>query len=72
MLNALKIILILSVFVYLFVYGFSSHLRNFHSYGDVAIAGEGLQILTCARNSWPLSCEGSLASHTYCNTSIRL
>ena len=45
---------------------FSSHSRNFHSYGDVTITGEGLHILTCARTSWPLSSEGSLAYHTYC------
>ena len=33
-------------FLFLFVcLGFSSH-SNFHSYGDVTIAGEGLQILT--------------------------
>ena len=32
----------------LFVWGFSSHSRIFHSYVDVNIAGEGLQILTCA------------------------
>ena len=31
----------------------------FHSYRDVTIAGEGLQILTYARPSWPLSSEGS-------------
>ena len=33
------------------------------------IAGEGLQILTYDRHSWPLSSEeGSLACHTYCDT----
>ena len=52
----------------MFVWGLSSHSRIFHSYGDVTIAGEGLQILTCARHSWPLSSEGSLACHTYCGT----
>ena len=41
--------------------GFSSHLRIFHSYGDITIDGEGLQILTYARHSWPLSSESSLA-----------
>ena len=46
----------------------SSHSRKFHSYGDVTIAGEGLQILTNARFSWPLSSEDSLACHTYCDT----
>ena len=29
----------------------------FHSYGNVTIAGEGLQILTCARHSWRLTIE---------------
>ena len=37
--------------------GFSSHSRMFHSYRDVTIAGEGLQILTYARHSWTLSSE---------------
>ena len=44
-----------------FVWGFSSHSRIFHSYGDVTITNEGLQILTYARHSWPLSNECSLA-----------
>ena len=35
--------------------------RNFSSYGDDTYASEGLQILTCARHSCPLSSEGSLA-----------
>ena len=48
--------------------GLSSHSRIFHSYGDVTITGEGLQILTHARHSWPLSSEDSLACHTYCDT----
>ena len=51
----------------LFVWGFSSHSRIRHSYGDLTNAGEVLQILTYARHSWPLSSEGSLACHTYCN-----
>ena len=33
--------------------GFSSHLRIFHSYENVTFAGEGQQILICARHSWP-------------------
>ena len=37
-------------------------------YEDVTIALEGFQILTYARNLWPLSSEGSLACHTYCDT----
>ena len=52
----------------LLVWGFSSHSIICHSYGDVIIAGEGLQILTYARHSWPLRSEGSLACHTYCDT----
>ena len=44
----------------LFVWTLSSHSRIFHSFGDVTIAGEGLQILTYAWHSWPLSSEGSL------------
>ena len=42
--------------------------QSFHSYGDVTITGEGLQVLTYARHSWQLSGEGSLACHTYCDT----
>ena len=41
--------------------------RIFHSYGDVTITGEGLQILTYARHSWPMSSEGSLRCCTYCD-----
>ena len=52
----------------MFVWGSTSHLRMFHSYGDVNIAFEGLQILTYARHSRPLSSEDSLACHTYCDT----
>ena len=53
--------------VCLFVLEFIVPLENFYSYGDV-IAGEGLQTLTYARHSWPLSSEGSLAYHIYCDT----
>ena len=42
--------------------------RKFHSFGDVRIAGEGLQILTFARHLRQLSSESSLAWHTYCDT----
>ena len=48
----------------LLVWGFSSHSRIFHSYGNVTITGEGLQILTYARHLWPLSSETSLACQT--------
>ena len=40
----------------------------FHSYGDVTITGEGLQILTYARHSWPFGSKGSLACHTHYDT----
>ena len=40
--------------------------RIFHSFGDVTIAGEELQILTYARHLWPLCSEGSLI---YCSVS---
>ena len=45
-------------------------MRISHSYGDVTIAGEGLQIFPYARHSWPLSSEASTPktrdTHTYC------
>ena len=50
-----------------FVWGFSSHSRIFHSYEDITIASEGLQILTYAPHSWPLSSKGSLASTPACD-----
>ena len=53
--------------VCLFIWSLSFHSRIFHSYGEVTIAGEGLQILTYARYSWPLSSEGSLAC---CDTGL--
>ena len=58
-----------SRFVYLFVWGITSHLRIFHAYGDITITAQGLQTLTYARHSWPLSSEGSLVCYTYssCN-----
>ena len=31
----------------------SSRSRIFHSFGDVTMIGDGLQILTFARHSWP-------------------
>ena len=48
--------------------GLLSHLRIVPSYGEVTIAGKGLQILTYVRFSWTLSSEGFLACHTYCDT----
>ena len=55
------------LFVCLFVRSFSSQSRIFHSFGDVTITGEGLQILTYALRVWPLNSEGSLACLTYCD-----
>ena len=43
----------------------------FHLYEDVTITVEGLQILTYAWHSWPLSSEGSLTCHTHCGTGYR-
>ena len=46
--------------------------REFFTHGNVTITGEGLQILTYARHSWPLSSEGldrghpfTMGAHTY-------
>ena len=50
------------LFVCLFVWGLSSHMRIFHSYGDVIITGEGLQFFTSTLHSWQLSSD----IHTYC------
>ena len=52
----------------LFVWDFLSHSRIFHSFGDITITAEGLQILSYAWHSWPVSSEGSLTCHTYCDT----
>ena len=41
---------------------------NFYSYGDVTTASIGIQILTYTRHSWPMSSEGSLECHTYCDS----
>ena len=48
--------------------GFIIPLENFLSNGDVTITGEGLQILTYARQSWTSSSEISFACHTFCDT----
>ena len=51
-------------FLFCLLWSLSSHSRILHSYGDVTTAGEGLQILTNARRSWPMSSEGSLKRAT--------
>ena len=48
--------------------GFIVPLENFSLIWRRHPTGEGLQILTFAWHSWPLSSEGSLACHTYCDT----
>ena len=54
---------------FLCLFGVYCLTRNiFHPYGDVNIIGEGLQILTYAKHSLPLSSEGSWACHNYCDT----
>ena len=53
----------------MFDWNCTSHLQIFHSSGEVIITGEGFQILTYDRHPWPLSNEGSLACHTYCDAS---
>ena len=45
-------------------------LENFHSYGDVTVTDEVLQILTYAGHSWPLTSEGYLARRTNCDTRV--
>ena len=50
----------------LIVWGFTSHSRIFHSYGDVTIIGEMLQILTYMLGNY--GSEGSSACFTYCDT----
>ena len=56
--------------LFLFVWSLWFHSRIFHSYGDVTIAGEGLQISTYAKHSWPLSSEYSITCHTNCDTGL--
>ena len=58
------------LFLFLFIWSLSSHSRTFHSCGEVTIAGEGLQILTDDRHSWPLNREGSLTCHTCSDTGL--
>ena len=57
----------MDVFVCLVYLRFHIPLENFHSYGDVTIIDEGLQILTCTWHSWPLSSKGSLVCLIYCD-----
>ena len=52
----------------LFISGFTYHSKICHSYGDVTITGEGLQIMSSTKQSRPFSSGGSLDYHTYCDT----
>jgi hypothetical protein len=61
--------ILLALWATWFIYGFTSRSRIFHLYGDVTIAGEGLQNLGLC--SGPLSREGSLSCHTSCDTGPR-
>ena len=45
------------LFFYLSIWRFSPQSRIFQSYGYVTITGEGIQILTNTRHSWPLNIE---------------
>ena len=58
---------ILSFFICLFAWGCLSHSKMFHSYEDVTITGERLQILTYTRDL-QLSSEGFPACHTFWDT----
>ena len=52
----------------MFLWGFGSHSRTFHSYGDVTIIGEERPILTYLQHSLPFGSKVSLTRHTYFNT----
>jgi hypothetical protein len=56
---------------WLIIYCFTSRSRIFHVYGDVKIAGEGLQNLGLCSALRPLSREGSLSCHACCDTGPR-
>ena len=55
------------------LFGVYCPIREFFTieYVDVTVTDEGLQILTFARHSWPLSSEGSTC-HTNCDTGLPL
>ena len=49
----------------------SSEMNNINSHGDIHVKNFRVgqkKFLTSARHSWPLSNDGSLACHTYCDT----
>lgn len=47
-------------------------LKNVHSFGNITIVCEGVQILTFARLLWRLGSDGSVACQVYCDTGIHL
>ena len=53
---------------FLLFFGFFVPRGNFTLIWRPPVADKGQQILSHARNSWPLSREGSLTCHTYCDT----
>ena len=53
------------MFLFVCLFGVYRPIPEFFTH--VTITGEGLQILTYALHSRPLSSEGSLACHTYCD-----
>lgn len=59
---------VLGGFFWLFVGGFSSRLKHFHSNRDVTFTGEGLQNFDPCSTLISLKGKGSLASHTYYDT----
>lgn len=50
------------------VWGFTHHLRIFHSYGNVNITCEGLNMFSYTRRWRPLNREGYLDYQTYYDT----
>ena len=60
------------LFVCVFVWVLSSHLRIFLTFGDVTINAGSLQMLTYTRyvHVWPLSSEGSLSCNTEHESSV--
>ena len=59
---------ICSVCLFVCLFGVFRPTREFFTHMETSPAGEGLQIFTFDRHSWPLSSEGSLTCHTYCDT----
>ena len=57
--------LLVCFLICLLVWRFTSRSKIFHSYGDVTITDEGVQILIYARYLWPLSSEGSSRYHPF-------